>query len=188
MNKLALGVLLWSFTHLIPAAFPGLKKSLMARMGENAYKGIFTLLMALAIYLLISGWKAWVPESLYLPPVWGRHATALLMLIGFVLFFAPYPANNVKRLLRHPQLTGVLCWGVGHLLANGEGRSIVLFGGLALWAVLEMVLINRRDGAWDRPAAVPRKNDFVLAAVGLLVYVVVAAAHQWLFGFSPFIR
>jgi hypothetical protein len=49
-------------------------------------------------------------------------------------------------------------------------------------------MINRRDGAWDRPAAVPRKNDFVLAAVGLLVYVGVAAAHQWLFGFSPFIR
>jgi uncharacterized membrane protein len=109
------------------------------------------------------------------------------MLIAFVLFFAPYPPNNIKRLLRHPQLTGVLCWGVGHLLANGEGRSIVLFGGLALWALLEMVLINRRDGAWQKPQPAPRKNDIILAAAGLGAYVIFAMAHQWLFGFSPFI-
>ena len=43
--------------------------------------------------------------------------------------------NNVKRLLRHPQLTGVALWGIGHLLANGESRSIILFGGLGAWAI-----------------------------------------------------
>jgi len=187
MIKLILGVLLWSVTHLLPAALPELRRSLLGKLGENGYKGLFTLLMVLAIYLVISGWKAALPESVFLPPAWGRHVTALLMLIAFVLFFAPYPPNNIKRLLRHPQLTGVLCWGVGHLLANGEGRSIVLFGGLALWALLEMVLINRRDGAWQKPQPAPRKNDIILAAAGLGAYVIVAMAHQWLFGFSPFI-
>jgi uncharacterized membrane protein len=187
MIKLTLGVLLWSLTHLVPAAAPGLRKSLFGRFGENGYKGVFTLLMLLAIYLVVSGWKAALPESVYLPPTWGRHLTALLMLVGFVLFFAPYPPNNIKRLLRHPQLTGVLCWGVGHLLANGEGRSIVLFGGLALWAILEMLLINRREGAWDRPPPAPGRNDIALAAGGAIVYVIVAMSHQWLFGFSPFI-
>jgi uncharacterized membrane protein len=188
MSKLTLGVLLWSFTHLIPAAFSGLRRGLLSRLGENGYKGVFTLLMVLAIYLVISGWKAAVPETVYVPPLWGRHVTALLMLAGFVLFFAPYPPNNIRRALRHPQLTGVACWGIGHLLANGEGRSIVLFGGLALWAIIEMVVINRRDGAWTPPAAVARKNDIVLVAAALAAYVVVAAAHQWLFGFSPFVR
>ena len=188
MSKLALGILLWSFTHLIPAAFSGLRRGLLSRLGENGYKGVFTLLMVLAIYLVISGWKAAVPETVYVPPLWGRHVTALLMLAGFVLFFAPYPPNNIRRALRHPQLTGVACWGIGHLLANGEGRSIVLFGGLALWAIIEMVVINRRDGPWTPPAAVARKNDIVLVAAALAAYVVVAAAHQWLFGFSPFVR
>lgn len=187
MTRLALGILLWSFTHFIPAAFTGLKKSLVARVGENAYKGIFTLSMALAIYLIISGWKAALPESLYLPPAWGRHATALLVLIGFILFFAPYSANNIKRVLRHPQLTGVICWGAGHLLANGEERSVLLFGGLAAWAAFEMVLLNRRDGAWSKPDPAPVRNDVVRAAVGIAAYVLVAASHQWLFGFSPFI-
>jgi len=188
MTKLALGVLLWSFTHFIPAIFTGLRKNLVARLGENGYKGLFALLIALSIYLIISGWKASVPEFVYLPPVWGRHVTALLVLIGFILFHAPYPPNNLKRLLRHPQLTGVACWGIGHLLANGEGRSIILFGGLTLWALLEMVLINRRDPAWTRPDPVPRRKDVFLVIGGVVAYVIVASAHQWLFGFSPFLN
>jgi hypothetical protein len=50
-----------------------------------------------------------------------------------------------------------------------------------------MVLINRRDGAWQKPQPAPRKNDIILAAAGLGAYVIFAMAHQWLFGFSPFI-
>ena len=187
MTRLLLGVMLWSVTHLVPGALPGLKKSAVARLGENGYKGLFTVLMVLAIYLVISGWKAAVPESVYLPPAWGRHLTALLVLVGFILFFAPYPPNNVKRLLRHPQLTGVALWGIGHLLANGESRSIILFGGLAAWAIAEILLINRRDGARDRPSPVPARNDAILAGGGIVAYVVVVAAHEWLFGFAPFI-
>jgi uncharacterized membrane protein len=186
MTKLALGVLLWSFTHFIPSLFAGPRKKLVERFGENAYKGIFLLLMVLAIYLIVSGWKAAIPESLYPPPAWGRYATALLVLAGFILFFAPYPPNNIRRLLRHPQLTGVVLWGIGHLLANGETRSVVLFGGFTAWAVLEMLLINRRDGAWTRPQPVPRRNDLLLAVGGLAAYLLLAFSHRWLFGFSPF--
>ena len=186
MTRLSLGVLLWSLVHLVPTLFAGARGKLVARIGENPYKGLFTLLIVLSIYLIISGWKAAVPESLYVPPAWGRHLTALLMLAAFVLFFAPYPPNNIRRVLRHPQLTGVALWGVGHLLANGEARSVVLFGGLALWAVIEILLINRRDGARTPPPPAPRRNDLLLIVAGVAVYVVLAAAHRWLFGFSPF--
>ncbi|MCJ7815267.1 MAG: NnrU family protein, partial [Xanthomonadales bacterium] len=77
-------------------------------------------------------------------------------------------------------------WGMGHLLANGENRSIVLFAGLAIWAVIEIPLLNRRDGAWIKPDPVPAKKDLILVVAGLVVYVIVAVSHQWLFGFSPF--
>ena len=187
MTRLLAGVLLWSFTHLVPALLPELRRRLVGRIGENPYKLVFTLLMALSIYLVISGWKATIPENLYLPPVWGRHLTALLMLPAFVLFFAPYPPNNIRRKLRHPQLTGVALWGVAHLIANGETRSVVLFAGLATWALLEMWLINRRDGAWTAPAAAPRRNDVLLVLAAVVIYVAVAASHRWLFGFSPFV-
>lgn len=187
MTKLVLGVVLWSFVHFLPAVAVGLRKKLVKTLGENAYKGAFTLLMVLSIYLVISGWKAAVPESVYLAPSWGRHITSLLVLAGLILFIAPYPPTNIKRWLRHPQLTGVACWGVGHLLSNGEARSIVLFGGFAAWAIVEMILLNHRDGAWAKPAPSPRKNDIILVLAGLVVYVIIATSHQWLFGVSPFI-
>ncbi|MBT8048028.1 MAG: NnrU family protein [Xanthomonadales bacterium] len=186
MTKLLLGVLLWSVIHFIPAVAADFRKSVIAKIGEQPYKGIFALFMVLALYLIISGWKSTIPESMYLPPAWGRHATALLVLISFFLFIAPYHATNLKRFLRHPQLSGVFLWGIAHLLANGEGRSIVLFGGLSVWAVIEILLLNRRDGGWIKPDRVPPKKDIILVVAGLVSYLVIAFAHEWLFGFSPF--
>jgi uncharacterized membrane protein len=77
MTKLALGVLLWSFTHFLPAAFTGFRKTLVARLGENPYKGVFLLLMALAIYLIISAGKPLSP-GVYGPPgaLWDGPADA----------------------------------------------------------------------------------------------------------------
>ena len=185
MTKLVIGVLLWSFMHFLPAVDAGFRKSMIAKLGENPYKGIFSLLMALSIYLMISGWQATIPELVYAAPAWGRHGTMLLVLVAFVLLSAPYPPNNIKRILRHPQLTGLACWGAGHLLSNGEMRSIVLFGGLAAWAVIEMLLLNRRDGAWTRPDPAPLKNDILLVVAGIVIYAVFLFSHQWLFGVSP---
>ena len=188
MTKLVLGVLLWSVTHLVPAVAAGFRKRVIGRIGENPYKGLFTLVMVLAIYLIISGWKATLPEFLYVPPDWGRHAAALLVLIAFILFSASHGKNNIKRFVRHPQLTSVIVWGGAHLLANGESRSIVLFGGLALWALAEIVLLNRRDGAWQKPEPAPVRKDVIAVVAGLAVYLVIAFLHQWLFGFSPFVQ
>jgi uncharacterized membrane protein len=187
MIKLTLGVLLWSITHLIPAAAADFRKRVIDKLGENPYKGIFTLVMVFAIYLIISGWRATLPEFLYVPPAWGRHAAALLVLIAFILFSASHGQNNIKRFVRHPQLSGVVVWGIAHLLANGESRSIVLFGGLTLWAVVEIVLLNRRDGAWEKPAPAPRKKDIIAVVAGVVVYAVFAYLHGWLFGVSPFV-
>jgi hypothetical protein len=33
---------------------------------------------------------------------------------------------------------------------------------------------------------VPRKKDIILLVAGFVTYIIVAMAHQWLFGFSPF--
>ena len=65
---------------------------------------------------------------------------------------------------------------------------VVLFGGLTLWAILEIVLINRRDGAWVKPESAPRRNDLLLVVVGFAAYLVFAFAHRWLFGVTPFIH
>lgn len=188
MTRLAIGVLLWSVVHFIPAIAADLKKTMVNRFGEYPYKGVFTLIMAVAIYLIISGWKAALPEAsglVYTPPAWGGYAAGVLVLVGFILFLAPYPPNNLKRMMRHPQLIGTACWGVGHLLANGDARSLIFFGGLSAWALIEMLLINRRDGEWIKPASVSVRKDLTLVLFSGLIYLTFLYTHHLIFGASP---
>ena len=191
MTLLITGVVLWSVAHLIHALAPGLRQSLLDRFGEKPFKGLVALAIVAALVLIVMGWKAAPPASiedfLYAPPTWGRHVTALLVLIAFILFGASHGRNNIQRIVRHPQLTAVIIWGVGHLLANGETRSVILFGGMTIWAVLEIILINRREGRRTVPEAAPLRKDAIAVVAGLVVYAVFAGAHQWLFGVSPFV-
>ncbi|MDH3902271.1 MAG: NnrU family protein [Xanthomonadales bacterium] len=188
MTRLVIGVMLWSMVHFVPALAPGFKQSILKRSGEYPYKGAFTLLMVISLFLIISGWSSLTPvepdvlNAVYTAPEWGGHAAAVLILIGFILFLAPYPANNIKRMLRHPQLVGVVGWGVGHLLAIGTARAIVLFGGLTVWALIEILLINRRDGQWVKPDKAPLKNDVALIVFSILAYLAFLYTHHLLFG------
>lgn len=188
MTRLVIGVALWSLVHLLPSAAVELKQSMLNRFGEYPYKGAFTVLLIISLYLIISGWSSMTPiepdvlEPLYTAPEWGGHAAAALVLIGFILFFAPYRPNNFKRIIRHPQLTGFTAWGAGHLLAVGTARAIVLFGGLTIWALLEIFLISKRDGAWEKPAKAPLKNDVTMVAFAVLVYLAFLYTHHMLFG------
>jgi len=188
MTRLAIGVLLWSMVHFVPSIAAGFKQAVLSRYGEYPYKGAFTVIMVISLYLIISGWGSLTPvepevlTAIYTAPEWGGHAAALLVLIGFVLFLAPYQPNNVKRIMRHPQLVGVVCWGVGHLLAVGTARSIVLFGGLSVWALIEIYLINKRDGAWVKPDKAMFKNDVTIMAFAVLAYLAFLFTHHLLFG------
>ena len=188
MTRLAIGILVWSIIHFIPAIAADFRSTLIRRYGEYQYKGLFTVLMVISLYLIISGWSSMTPTAplvldvVYTAPEWGGHAAAFLVLIGFILFFAPYPPNNIKHMWRHPQLIGFICWGLGHLLAVGTARSIVLFGGLSVWALIEIVLINRREGEWLKPDEVPFRKDVAMVLFSVLVYMVFLYTHHLLFG------
>jgi len=98
------------------------------------------------------------------------------------LFGAARRKSAVKQFIRHPQLTGLLLWSVAHLLANGEQRSLVLFGGLGIWALLEMVLISRRDGEWVKEEAPPMSRDLISAVIAVVVTVVLIYLHPYFTG------
>jgi len=186
MTRLAFGILLWSIVHIYPAVAVNSRKNLIDRIGEYPYKGVFTFLVIFSVYLIISGWESTAPEQIfYSAPEWGGRAAGLLVFVGFILFFAPYPPNNLKRILRHPQLIGTVCWGAGHLLATGSPRSIVLFGGLTAWALVEIVLMNRRDKVWIKPDKVSHLKDLSLVLFGSLIYTAFLFTHSMLFGGDP---
>lgn len=185
MILLILGVLLWAFVHLFPSLMPEARGKLMDRLGEGPYKGLFALDLVIAILLMVFGWRSAMPEMVYAAPTAGAPiVTWVLVAIAFVLMGAANVPTNIKRVLRHPMLTGVAVWGVAHLLANGDSRSLILFGGLTVWAAVAIVTISRRDGAWEKPEAVPVQKDLVLAVIGVVLTGVVAYFHEYLSGIA----
>ena len=179
---LILGILLWSCAHLFVAMAPAQRQALIGRIGLGPYKGLFSLTLVLALVLIVAGWRATPPVSLYVPPVGLRHVTFLLMPLAVILFISARAPTDIKQRIRHPQLTGVKLWAVAHLLSNGEARSLILFGGLLAWAVLEVIFINRRDPVWKKPAPVGWGKTLISALIGLAVTAALVFGHRWFAG------
>jgi uncharacterized membrane protein len=182
MTLLVFGVLIWSLTHLFPAMLPDTRGRLFNQLGENRYKGVFALGILLGLVLIVLGWRSVIPTGVYAPPMAPNPLVSLLVLAALVLFAASAIPGNIRRYVRHPQMAAVILWGVAHLLTNGSNRAIVLFGGLTLWAVLEIFLCNKRDGEWQKPAKAAVKVDVITVAAGLVVFAVLAYFHPTFFG------
>ncbi len=182
MIMLFVGVLLWSGIHYIPGLMPGFKETLVKKLGNNGYRGTFSLAIVVSILLMVFGWRSATPEFIYDPLPDAVQITSVLMIISFYLLGAAHGPSNVKRYIRHPMLTGVIVWGIGHLIANGDSRSIILFGGMIIWAVVEILAINKRDGAYEKPDAVPMKKDIIKFAAAIVLYIVIVFAHPYIAG------
>ncbi len=179
------GLVVWAVVHWFPAALPEQRHALVAKLGEGPYKGIFSVLLLLAVVLIVIGWKRAPIVQAYLPLLFGNLFIALAVFLAFVLFFAARIPNNIRRFVRHPQLTGVIVWGVAHLLVNGQVRDVLLFGGLSLWAIVGIMLANLRDGEWQRPGPVAPWKDALLIIVAAAATGLMFHFHGWLFGVSP---
>jgi uncharacterized membrane protein len=181
---LILGVVLWSGVHLFPAVGTTARAAWIERLGEGPYKGLFALSLVVAIVLMVLGWRSTAPVAVYAPPLVNGTVPNLLMFAALLLFLASGVPTNIKRFLRHPQLTGFAAWAATHLLANGEARSLVLFGGLGVWAIVEIVCLNRRDGAWRKPEPLPLAADLKPLVAAIIGFAVFYFAHPWLAGVS----
>lgn len=185
MVLLIFGVLLFALVHLVPAVFRPLRTQLIDRLGENAYRGVFSLVVVASLVVIVIGWRSATPSAIYMSPLSGGLVTSLLVLAAFVLFVAARSGSNIKRFVRHPQMLSVVLWSAAHLLANGDSRSIVLFGGLGVWAIAEILLCNRRDGEWKRPEPVSVRVDVITILIGGVAFGVLGYLHATLFGVPP---
>ena len=179
MLALLFGLVLWAGAHLFKRVAPDLR----ARTG-NLGKGIVTALLLSAVLAMIFGYRSAEFVPLWEPPSFARHLNNLLMVIAFYCFGVGATRGLTAGWLRHPQLTAVGLWAVAHLLVNGDLASLVLFGGLLIWALAEMVVLNRVS-AWSRPAETSLKGDVVALVVGLVLMSLAAGVHFWL-GVNPF--
>ncbi|MFK7976850.1 MAG: NnrU family protein [Halioglobus sp.] len=186
MVLLSIGVLLFAVVHFVPSLMPELKQAGLSKLGDGGYKGVFSLLLLGSFALMIVGWRSAEVTYLYQPPAALRTIALALMLAAFVLLAASSLKSRIKQFIRHPQLTGVALWSVAHLMLNGDSRSAVLFVGLGLWAILSILLINRRDGAWTKDEVPPMAAEFVLLATAAVTIAVTIYIHPWISGVNVF--
>ena len=190
MTILLLGLLIFFGAHSVRIGLPGWRDRQIARYGNRSWRGAYSILSLLGLILIILGFGKvrWATPLLWAPPDWAPYATAILLLLAFILNAASgVPANRIRGVVRHPMLAGVALWGLGHLLANGRLADLLLFGSFLLWAAIDFVSCRNRDrlvGAG--PAVGTLRADLTCVLAGLLLWAVfLLFLHRWLFGVSP---
>ena len=192
MSLLITGLVIFLGIHSIRIFAEPARLRLIGRIGENGYKGLYTVISLVGFGLIVFGYgEARMTTSLvWNPPVGMRHLAALLTLISFVFLAASYvPGNRIKRALGHPMILGVKVWALAHLLANGTVADILLFGSFLLWSVLDFRAARMRDrDAVSKPAIeVSLGRDLLTVAAGVIGWIIFALwLHGWLIGIKPF--
>ncbi len=200
MAWLVLGLVLFLGAHSTRIFAENWRQATLARLGDKAYKGAYTLVSLVGFGLLIFGFDQvrWDSPLLWAPPVWAKHAAVVLMLLSMVLLSCAHaPRNAIKAKLRHPMVLSVKVWALAHLLANPRLADMVLFGAFLLWSVLNFRAARQRDRlaaevseasaeAASLVAEVSSAATWRAVGIGVVVWAILLShGHAWLFGVSP---
>jgi len=179
MAFLILGLVLWTAGHFFKRLAPDMR----AGMG-NAGKGVAAAIILAGLVLMIIGYRGAEFINLWYPPTWTVHLNNLLMLIAVFVYGMSATRGRLRGKMRHPQLVAVKIWAVAHLLVNGDLASVILFGGMLVWAVVQVIVINRTE-EWVRPEPGKASKDILLVVITLVLFGVMTGIHSWL-GVWPF--
>ena len=163
MDWLEFGLTLAAFlgSHILPSR-PGLKAALVARQGRAGYGMAYGGLSLLLLVWVIGAAGRAPFVVIWDQTLWMRWLANLAMPVAVTLIVlalgAPNPLSfggratgfdparpGIAGVVRHPLLWALLIWSGVHLLVNGDLAHVMLFGLFALYAVLGMRMIDRRN-------------------------------------------
>src|SRR5690606_25484881 len=105
MLILIIGLLLFVGGHSVSILSRPWRDRKAASLGEGPWKGIYSLVALAGLVLTVWGFGEARPAApvLYEPPIWLRHAAALLMLVAMIcLAVAILPGGMLKHRMKHP--------------------------------------------------------------------------------------
>jgi uncharacterized membrane protein len=188
MTLLLVGLILFLGIHSVSIVAPGWRDAQVAARGEAAWKGLYSVVSAVGLGLLIYGYALarQAPVVLYSPPTAMRHVAMLLLVPVFPLLLAAYLPGRIKTAVKHPMLLSVKLWALAHLLANGTAADVLLFGGFLAWAIADRISVKRRPARPIPGAPAGRANDLFAVVGGLALYAATLLfLHRWLIGVAP---
>jgi uncharacterized membrane protein len=189
---LVAGLLLFLGPHVL-TTFRKRRQGVIDRIGENVYKGVYSLVSLAGVVLMFYGYAeyratGWI--NVWNPPAWTRHVAVALIWPAMICLVATYSPGRIKTALKHPMLVGLKLWALAHLLANGDLGSMVLFGSLLAYAVFDRISLKRRTDAGAPPIPVGGlRNDVIAVVGGTALYVLLGWwFHPYVIGVTAFTR
>ena len=178
MGLLALSVILFAAWHLLPV-LPAAKAKVQGALGR-AYGPIYGIVSLVLLGLIVFGWRMADFVHVYDPPEAGRYVTFALVLIAFICLGIFLFRGRLRLKLRLPLALGVMAWGIGHLFANGDLASLILFGGLFAYGAAHFTL-GLLSGY--RPQGEARGgHDLMSVLGGIALYGLMTQLHIVLIG------
>jgi uncharacterized membrane protein len=184
------GLVLFLGVHLA-ATKRDFRARLITSYGEGPYKIGFSLISAAGVALIVWGFfhyraTGWI--DVWHPPHVMKHIADALILPAVILVVASYIRGRIYAKLKHPMLAGVKLWAAAHLLANGDLGSIILFGSILAWAVIDRISLKHRKDPSGLPIPVGGvRNDVIAVVVGIVVYLALGALfHPYVVGVPVF--
>jgi uncharacterized membrane protein len=188
MWLLLVGLGLFFVAHLVPTR-PDLRARLVARFGAGRYSGLFSVVSLVALAMIVWGYGrmqglARGNPQVWDPPAWSKHVTMLLMVPALILLVAAYVPSRIRNATGHPMLIAIMLWALGHLLANGDLASLLLFGSFLAYAVYDRISVGQRHALGplgEAKGGLP--GDVTAIAGGLVLYALLLFwGHQKLTG------
>lgn len=175
-------------THYGISSTP-LRAWLVARLGERAYLGLYSLLALGAIIWVIGAYARAPYAPLWPTPAWLTWVPLIVMPFALVLAVSGLstlnptavgapdtlgraePVRGIFRVTRHPFMWSVGLWAGAHIIANGDLAGLVLFATFGTLALLGTWLIDRKFAArrgadWQRFAAATSNLPFAAILAG----------------------
>jgi uncharacterized membrane protein len=177
---LIVGLVVFLGMHLV-STMRDRRAGLIAQFGENGYKVLYSIVSAIGLALIVYGFARYRAHEwieLWSPPAWTKHLAALLVLFAMIMLVAAYARGHIYMTLKkHPMLAGVKLWALAHLMANGDLGSLILFGAVLAWAVIDRISLKRRTDPGAPPIPVGgMRNDVIAVFGGIALY---AAVGWW---------
>ena len=204
LGSLAIALALFVGVHLVPGV-PGLRRTLQGAMGKLAYRGVFSLISIGAVVWIVFAHMDAPYHELWAAPGWTRLIPIAIMPLVLMLL-AGMPRPGMRKVTRHPLLWAVILWAAAHIPANGDAASVMLFGALMLFALIDQPLADARirreePERWAEnfagTSAIPflaalqgkgrpslKEIGYVRMCAALVLYVVILFAHEHVIGFS----
>lgn len=189
MSLFVVGLVIFLGVHSLSIVNRAWRDRCVARIGEPAWKGLYSLVSLASFSLMCIGYglARADPIVLYTPPAALRHVAFVVLLPVFPLLLSVYLPGRLKARARHPMLLATKLWATAHLLVNGTLADVLLFGGFLAWAVADRISVKRRGAPAVAIGPQAARNDALAVAGGLAVYALVLLwLHRVLIGIAPF--